>query len=159
MPRKTTTIVTCSYNGCKEFAEVYDSAEAPQGWYQVRSTVSDPKHGFTYDSKVPFEFHSLRCLEKWAGERRKFLASETTIHADNGSAPTPEALRASRENVLTAVSLMEGHPFSAEIMNESCEFASLDAVREKLRELTKEGVLRVVRKRSGSTPQLWQEVR
>lgn len=74
MPRKTTTLVTCSYHGCKDHGEVSDpTAEAPKGWYMVLLAAPDAKHGFSYNRSGAFEFSSLNCVEKWARERRRYI--------------------------------------------------------------------------------------
>jgi len=76
MARKQTYIVKCDNNGCKAMAEVLDPNEAPEGWVLVQVAQPDQKLGFKFARESAKEFHSLRCLENWAKNRRKFLASE-----------------------------------------------------------------------------------
>lgn len=75
MPRKQTTIVTCSYSGCRDIAEVTEANEAPEGWVAVMLSTAHPRkpgqHEYTRESL--FEFSSLRCVEKWSEDRRRYL--------------------------------------------------------------------------------------
>jgi transcription initiation factor IIE alpha subunit len=71
MPRKTVSIVSCAYEGCRDFAEVKDLNETSEGWLQVQVAIPDSKYGFVYDRQFTFEFSSPRCLERWAKARRE----------------------------------------------------------------------------------------
>jgi len=98
MPRKTTTIVECSQSDCKEVAQVgQDPNEAPEGWYQVVPSSESAKLGHTYDRSNGnvFEFHSLRCVEKWAKARRQFETG--TSQRTNDVPMTQQLLDAARE--------------------------------------------------------------
>jgi len=70
--RKQSIIVKCDGDGCKEVGEVAEIRETPVGWYHVKQAGENMK----LDPNVGFDFHSLRCLEKWAKARR----SITTVN-------------------------------------------------------------------------------
>jgi len=77
MPRKTATYVTCDGPTCKEIAEVAGS-DSPDNWYQVMAE----KDGKYSQLAGIWEFHSLRCMEKWARMRRDAL---DTNHNDRST--------------------------------------------------------------------------
>lgn len=87
MARNTATFVRCDLDSCKEVAEVYEQHEAPEGWYCVMVSADDPKAGHAYSRQSSFEFHSLRCLEKWAKDRRAF---QQATRSSNGHREIPE---------------------------------------------------------------------
>jgi hypothetical protein len=67
--RKQSIIVRCDGNGCKEIGEVADLNETPSGWYRV-FPVGDK---LRIQNEAVFDFHSLRCIERWAKARRELL--------------------------------------------------------------------------------------
>lgn len=75
--RKQSITVRCDGDGCERYGEVEDLAQTPVGWYQVRQAGEDLKL-----HRQGFDFHSLRCVEKWAKARR--IATE-----GNGASKTP----------------------------------------------------------------------
>ena len=137
MPRKTTTLVECSQSDCKVMAEVgQDPNEAPEGWYQVVPVSENAKLGYTYDRNGNvFEFHSLRCMEKWAKARRQFETAES----GQRTPLTQQLLDAAREY---------GDPFTPEellqIMGLTGEVHSKSSVTTALNRMGREGQLTVV---------------
>lgn len=127
MPRRQTTVVSCSYNGCKDIAEVKDPNEAPEGWIMVMTATPDAKLGYAYSRAASFEFSSLRCVEKWANARRKFLEAKEIAKPQlervepvaqvQLAKPQPTAKRIApgkrREQVKEAIALLEGETFTA----------------------------------------------
>lgn len=83
MSRKQSVFIRCDGDGCKEFAEVDSLTETPAKWYRI--------HQADEMGKTPsggFDFHSLRCVEKWAVARRRALEPSTPSNgfARNGAA-------------------------------------------------------------------------
>jgi hypothetical protein len=98
MNRRQATIVSCSYGGCKFIAEVRDPNEAPEGWYLITPATEDQKMGHAYTRNESFEFHSLRCVERWANERRRYFADQPPpqverLEGEPEPEPVPAGLR------------------------------------------------------------------
>lgn len=92
--RKQSIFVRCDGNGCREVGEVAELRDTPAEWYHVRQ--ADELDHLKPDG---FDFHSLRCIERWARERR--LALE----------PSSRGRESAEQTVRVAVStLLEGAP-------------------------------------------------
>lgn len=77
MARTTTTVTKCDRDGCRNYGEVGDEREAPEGWYLVVISAEDHKVGFAYNRATGgFEFCSLECVGKWTKARRDFQAGK-----------------------------------------------------------------------------------
>lgn len=84
MARKTTTIISCDWEGCRQYAEVSELNETPENWYQVRQADSLRKL-----PQKGFEFHSLACVSKWANARRKEVGEKQAEGAGGNGASQP----------------------------------------------------------------------
>lgn len=82
MARETATYLHCDYHGCNVSVAVADSQEAPEGWYRVYSAHDGKYH------RDSWEFHSLRCMERWGEERRKSMQPIGVVRNTNGAAAT-----------------------------------------------------------------------
>ena len=83
MARKTTTIVRCDNPTCKEVGEIEDLKNTPPGWYRIGQADDNEKIQPVAGS---FDVCSLRCMEKWAKERR--LALDGNGHKRTGGPGT-----------------------------------------------------------------------
>lgn len=70
MARKTTTIVRCDNPTCKNLGEVEDLKLTPEGWYRIGQADA---RGTVTMTVGTFDLCSIRCVEKWAKERRVAL--------------------------------------------------------------------------------------
>lgn len=86
--RKQSVFVRCDGNGCKEIGEVVDLRETPEGWYTVRQADENLKL-----REQGFDFHSLRCLERWAKARRSIFEPKSNGFNEDKSEDLKEAVR------------------------------------------------------------------
>lgn len=160
--RKTTTIVTCTGPNCKEIAEVTDIAEAPEGWYLVQPTTQS-KLSHSYDRNAGFEFHSLRCVEKWAEARRKFqkeaiptgrpsFEMEITPDTEGLINEATKVRATTRELVNEAIEALEGAEFTPRDIVDLVGVTptrNANTIRQMVRQLYEDGVITLVRQKFG----------
>jgi hypothetical protein len=78
MARKQTTIIQCDNPTCKTVAEVAELKETPEGWYKIQQADIHFK-----TNNIGFDLCSLKCIEKWAKERKALLG--TVLPEENTS--------------------------------------------------------------------------
>jgi hypothetical protein len=134
MARKTATYLACDGAACRETIEIADIAVAPDGWYRVYS-AHDEKY-----QRDSWEFHSLRCLERWARERRLVVQDS----------PSRPGLHSS---ILSAIDAAEaGFVTSPELQGTMA--AAQSTIDRALRQLVSGGVLT----QDGSQPRRYRRL-
>lgn len=102
MTRRQTTIIRCDGAGCREVGEVESLDLTPSGWYRVYLVDEMGKQKPTSS----FDFHSLRCVEKWAKERRMAVEG-------NGHITSPAATQ-----LASTINELEGIEFTSTDLQE-----------------------------------------
>lgn len=72
--RKQSVTIRCDGDGCQTIADVETLADTPAGWYRVAKATEDMKTPGLQNGG--WDFHSLRCVEKWAKARRVVVGDE-----------------------------------------------------------------------------------
>lgn len=156
MGRKTATFVKCDEASCNVHAEIGDgTGEAPEGWYLVLCSVVNQKVGYAYDRGSGFEFHSLRCMERWAKERRQY---QENGHKPNrfGRIPVEEITRR-QDAVMDAFT---GKPEQTLSIADLCEATGMPKhqVDTGLHALLSAGIVTMTEGRRGPIPSRYKVV-
>jgi hypothetical protein len=83
--RKTTTIVSCDNPTCRQYGEVEDLKNSPEGWYRVARSDDRQTISMTVGT---FDVCSLKCLSQWARQREQALKA---LHAREQPLQEPHA--------------------------------------------------------------------
>lgn len=133
--RRQTTIIRCDGNGCKEVAEVESLGFTPEGWYRIQVADTNDK----IQPNQGFDLHSLRCVEKWAHERR--MALEGSSHNRNSNNQI-------LSDIKTAIKELNGQDFSVQEIADLTGSNKTTVIR-RLHELEENGAIFRVKERSG----------
>lgn len=74
--RKQSVTIRCDGDGCQVLADVDNVQQTPFGWYHVSQASEDLKLPAT--GAGGWDFHDLRCVEKWSKARRIVLGEAKT---------------------------------------------------------------------------------
>lgn len=131
MARKTTTVITCDNPSCKNFEEVAELKETPEGWYLVGQANERNAVNMTVGT---FTLCSLRCMEKWSKERRFALEGSGKKHNERQEAEGQE----NKALILMCIEDQEG--ITSPEIQEALKL-SQPTVDRWLRELREEGLV------------------
>lgn len=154
MARKTATYVKCDESSCGIAAEVFDTNESPEGWYLVTPSVEDAKVGHSYARQGSFEFHSLKCLERWAKERRHYQENGTVREPRTSSGANE--LAEQRISTLTECFLIDTTvPLS---VTQLAELTGIEksSVNRLMGTMVDRGLIKMVEERRGPFPAKYQ---